>query len=141
MDKTTTKLLVIVITTAAILAMATTTSLSAATPAFAKMNCTDNPDGTTVCNGGSSLKSRGICETFPTCRGGSGQHQVLGEQTTISGGGGGNNDFNTGGIRVGGSGGHVTCDNVTPCNDPTNISGGSGLHFKGPGGNSVNAPP
>jgi hypothetical protein len=137
MDKTSTKLLVIVIATAAIMAMATTTSLSTATPAFAKENCNED---NTICNGGSSLKSRGICETFPTCRGGSGQHQVFdsaGGQTTFSGGGGGNNDFNTGGIRVGGSGGHITCDNVTPCTPV----GGSGLHFKGPGGNSVNVPP
>jgi hypothetical protein len=137
MAKTSTKLLVIVMTTAAIITMATTTSLSVATPAFAKENCTTT-SGTLTCNGGSSLKSRGICETFPICHGGSGQHQVIGSgvQTTISGGGGGNTDFGTLGSGVGGSGGHRSCDDTT-C---TQV-GGSGRHDKGPGGNSVNAPP
>jgi hypothetical protein len=55
MDKTSTKLL-IMITTAAIIAMATTTSLSAATPAFARLNC--NAD-VTICSGGGNAQTIG----------------------------------------------------------------------------------
>jgi lactam utilization protein B len=49
-QKTSTKLLVIVITAAAIVTMATTTSLSAATPAFARRNCNED---NTICSGDS----------------------------------------------------------------------------------------
>ena len=86
MEKTSTKLFVIVITTAAIIAMATTTSLSAATPAFAKANCTDNPDGTTVCIGGGSNKKSGV---------------------DVPGGGGGRFEFNLGTGEITTSGGSV----------------------------------
>jgi hypothetical protein len=74
----------------------------------------------------------------PICHGGSGQHQVIGSgvQTKISDGGGGNTDFGTLGSGVCGSGGHRSCDDTT-CTEV----GGSGRHDKGPGENSVNAPP
>jgi hypothetical protein len=120
MEKT--KLLVIVITTAAIITAATTTSLSAATPAFAKVNC-----GTTVCSGGSGC---GFAEcTNPTdLPGGGGRHTTLESTgTSFSGGVGGQV-----GTLVGGGGFHRTCD-ALGCSVPV---GGEGQHEKGPGGNS-----
>jgi hypothetical protein len=130
MDKTSTKLLVIVITTAAIIAMATTTSLSSAKPAFAKRNC--NADFT-VCTGGSGCGTAG-CQggTSPSdVPGGGGGRVILTEppdQNVITNNGGfGLND----GGSVGGHGIRLACD-ASGC---TQV-GGSGLHAKGPGGNS-----
>jgi hypothetical protein len=119
-----TKLLVIVITTAAIIAAATTTSLSAATPAFARVNCTFT--GTLeTCRGGT---------TFGTARGGFGGQFTFDfgsqEITSDSGGFGGK-----GGGLVGGGGGYG-CDSSS-CPVPLAV-GGSGLHERGPGGNSGN---
>jgi hypothetical protein len=123
--QTSTKLLVIVITTSAIIAMATTTSLSAATPVFAKENC--NEDGS-ICSGGSSFKV-GSGLDLP---GGHGGRLIRDES--------GSPQFNAGGFGqgletisglVGGGGGHGTCD-ASGC---TSV-GGFGLHTKGPGGNS-----
>jgi hypothetical protein len=45
---------------------------------------------------------------------------------------------NTDETAVGGAGGRVTCDSPGICDFD---SGGSGLHTKGPGGNSLFAPP
>jgi hypothetical protein len=56
--QTSTNFLVIAITAGAIIAAATT-SLSAATPAFAKLNCTVTSSGS-VCTGGQSDKSDGF---------------------------------------------------------------------------------
>jgi hypothetical protein len=109
-----TKLLVIVITTASIIAAATiTTSIGAARPAFAKVNCTSTSTIVT-CSGGSSLGD------IP---GGRGEHRTMdfssGEITT-SGGIGGNS-----GTFVGGAGGHTTC-NPSGCT----FVGGTGIHPK-----------
>ena len=57
MKKTSTKLLAISITTAAIIAAVTTTSLSAATPAFAKLNCNED---NSICSGGAGSKPSGF---------------------------------------------------------------------------------
>jgi hypothetical protein len=123
-----TEFLVIALTTAAIIAAVTTVSISAATPAFAKLNCTDTPTSTT-CSGGSSLKaSLGI-------PGGMGLHtriDVTTSEQSTSGGAG----LNTGTV-VGGAGDHRTCD-LSGC--PPFV-GGAGAHDKGPGGNSDNVPP
>jgi hypothetical protein len=113
MEKTSTKLSVIVITTAAIIAAATTTSLSAAIPAFAKINCNEDE---TICSGGSSLKAQGI--DIPG--GGGGHSDRSAGQASVSGGFGQN-----GGGSVGGTGVHQLCD--PGCNPP---AGGSGLHPK-----------
>jgi hypothetical protein len=126
MDKTSTKLL-IMITTAAIAAMATTTTISAATPAFAKVNCTDNPDGTTTCRGGDSFKTGGL--DIPGGHGGRFTTD-LDSALRIETGGVGQNTGDT----VGGQGRQIACDLFNPiC---PKIVGGSGLHDKGPGGNS-----
>ena len=118
-----TKLLVIAITTAAIITVATTTSLSAATPAFARVNC--NEDNST-CSGGESLKKGG--DDTPSVHGIHGVTES--EQFTISGGGGSNSLFPG---FVGGGGGRTTCSFITStCTD----LGGQGFHEKGPGGNS-----
>jgi hypothetical protein len=127
MRKTSTNLLLIVITTAAIITMATTTSLSVATPAFAKVNC-----GPTVCSGGSGC-GFAECPSPTELPGGGGRHTTL-ESTgsSFSGGVGGQV-----GTLVGGAGFHRTCD-ASGCSVPV---GGSGQHVQGPGGNSANAPP
>jgi hypothetical protein len=73
------KLLVIAITTAAIIAAVTTTvSISAATPAFATLNCRETATGA-ACNGGGNIQSFGGCASATTCHGGGGGH------TTVSG--------------------------------------------------------
>jgi hypothetical protein len=131
MGKISTKLLALVITTAAIITAATTTSLSAATPAFAKVNCKPaNTPGTEICAGGSGCGFTGCSAgTSPSdSPGGGGSRQVIeGEgqdrtAVTFSGGGGGNIELPFG-VEVGGGGSH-------------NEVGGSGQHLKGPGGNS-----
>jgi hypothetical protein len=128
MEKT--KLLVIVITTAAIIAAATTTSLSAATPAFARVNC--NADFS-VCTGGADAQTQQTCEFQTICRGGSGGRTTLepvpgGEQTFSGGGGGQAGPFAGGEVLVGGGGGHSVCDFGTPtCSLDV---GGSGQHVK-----------
>jgi hypothetical protein len=137
MDKTSTKLL-IMITTAAIITMATTTSLSAAIPAFAKVNCKPaNTPGTQICAGGSGCGFTGCSagSSPSNSPGGGGSRQVIegeGEDrtaVTFSGGGGGNIELPFG-TEVGGRGGHFDEDSGRP---PV---GGSGQHLKGPGGNS-----
>jgi hypothetical protein len=129
MRKTSTNLLVITITTAAIVTMATTTSLSAATPAFAKLNCTPIPTGGQTCSGGLSNEAIGIDGT-----GGFGRHTIqdFTAQVNINSGGSGLND----GTTVGGGGGREACV-IGGC---TNV-GGLGQHLKGAGGNSGNVPP
>jgi hypothetical protein len=72
MQKTSTKFLAVAVTTAAIVTMATTTSLSAATPAFAKRNCNET---LTLCSGGSGCGTAG-------CQGGT-------SPSDLPGGGGG----------------------------------------------------
>jgi hypothetical protein len=135
MDKTSTKLL-IMITTAALIAAATTTTISAATPAFAKVNCKPaNTPGTQICAGGSGCDFTGcLGGTSPSdSPGGGGSRQVIeGEgvdrtTVTFSGGHGGNFELPFG-IQVGGIGGHF--------DDSGKDVGGSGQHLKGPGGNS-----
>jgi hypothetical protein len=136
MDKTSTKLL-IMITTAAIIAASTTTTISAATPAFAKVNCKPAiTPGAEICAGGTSIKkeclsSSSECQIFP---GGGGSRQVIegeGEdRTTVTFSGGGGHNIELGfGLEVGGGGGHFD-DSGRPS------VGGSGQHIKGPGGNS-----
>ena len=128
------RLLVIAITTAAIIAMTTTTSLSAATPAFAKFECTDTSTGF-ICTGGQSNKAAGA-----DVPGGSGGRTVVdfqAGQSSQSGGNGGQiPEETTGGTLVGGAGGHSTCDN-SGCT----FAGGGGVHLQGRGGNSGSAPP
>jgi hypothetical protein len=123
MKKTSTKLLVIVITTVAIAAMATTTSLSAATPAFAKRNCNED---NTICSGGSGCGTAG-CQggTSPSdVPGGGGGRAIQSEppdqQVITNNGGFGQNV----GTSVGGIGFRLACDPVC-----TQV-GGSGLHPK-----------
>jgi hypothetical protein len=113
------KLLVIVITTAAIIAMATTTSLSTATPAFAKFNCTSTSTAF-ICTGGESFKKSGI--DIP---GGSGGQTVI-DQSGGSGSGG--SGFN-GGTTVGGEGRHYICEFGT-CTTDVGTPEGRGLHPK-----------
>jgi hypothetical protein len=129
MHKTSTKLLVIVISTAAIIVMATTTSLSAATQAFAKINCKES--GTfTVCSGGESIKNCTTCEGR-TDPGGGGGRTVTDEGGFVvgrSGGGGHNLELGSGQILVGGGGGHFAPEGPEV--------GGRGEHEQGPGGNS-----
>jgi hypothetical protein len=127
-----TKLLVITITTAAIIA-AVTTTVSAATPAFAKVNCNED---NSVCTGGQSLKKCDGCIDAPGGAGGRNVQEESGAGTN-SGGFGGQIPQPGGDTLVGGGGGHVICDAVS-CSDPV---GGSGFHEKGPGGNSDNALP
>jgi hypothetical protein len=122
--KQTSLVLVIVITSAAIITAATiTTSLSAATPAFAKENCRDTPTGET-CSGGSSLRARGI--DIPGGGGHSTSDFAAGE--LIASGGAGGNGGN-GGAEVGGGGDRITCDLSAGCASGTFV-GGSGVHFK-----------
>ena len=124
-----TKFSLIVITTTAIIAAATTTSLSAATPAFAKRNCNED---NTICTGGSGCGTAG-CQggTSPSdVPGGGGGRAILSESKNVitNNGGFGQNL----GTSVGGGGFRLACDPICPP-DPV---GGSGLHVKGPGGNS-----
>jgi hypothetical protein len=111
MRKTNTKLLAISITTAAIIAAVTTTSLSAATPAFAKRNCTDIPTGGFTCTGGVGFTDR---------PGGFGGRETIdfttGERFVAGGTGGNDGNF------AGGEGGHLLCD--PDCN--RNVGGGGG---------------
>jgi hypothetical protein len=122
MRNTSTKLLVI-----AIIAAVTTITMSAASPAFAAVNCTDNPDGTTTCSGGASFSDR---------HGGfGGRHifdELIGREAFTSGGFGSNIDDSNIGDFVGGAGQHKTC---SPSSCPDAV-GGLGQHLKGPGGNS-----
>jgi hypothetical protein len=134
MRNTSTKLLVIAITTAAIIAAVV--SISAATPAFAKINCNETQ---TVCSGGSGCGPGSGCPpgTSPNEVPGGGGSRIISEVpfgpvVSSSGGTGGNT-----GEFVGGVGRHFTCDTSGVCS----FAGGSGQHFKGPGGNSDNAPP
>jgi hypothetical protein len=104
-----TKLLVIVITGAIIAAA----SLSAATPAFAKVNCNEDQS---ICSGGQSNFQLGV--NIP---GGGGSRTInIPGFSSFSGGAG------EGGTLVGGLGVHFTCDDTT-CTPPV---GGSGLHPK-----------
>ena len=128
-----TKLLVIAITTVAIITAATT-SLSAASPVFAKLNCDSENN---LCTGGESDKSAG----FGTPGGAGGRVETFpeGGVSTQTGGHGGQSPIpNTDETGVGGAGGRVTCVSPGDCDFG---SGGSGLHVKGPGGNSLFAPP
>jgi hypothetical protein len=122
-----TKLLVIAMTATVIIAAATITSLSAATPAFAKINCDVDS-----CIGGTSLKQAGV-----DAAGGHGGREITDLEdpstTSVSGGGGGEFEFDV----IGGAGSHFACKS----GDCTDRLGGQGLHVKGPGGNSGNAPP
>ena len=114
-----TKLLVILVTTAAIAAAATATSLSAATPAFAAVNC--NPDQT-VCSGGGKAQTQGeTCTGLTICHGGTGGRSTFSPDggSTFTGGAG----INGGDIVTGGIGGSFVCDEATGC---TQIAGGSG---------------
>jgi hypothetical protein len=123
------KLLVIAITTAAIIAAVTTTSLSAATQAFAKINCKER--GTfTVCSGGESIKNCATCggRTDPGGGGGRTVTDESGVAVGFSGGGGHHLELGAGQILVGGGGGHFAEDRPSV--------GGSGEHEQGPGGNS-----
>jgi hypothetical protein len=114
MEKT--KLLVIVITTAAIITAATTTSLSAATPAFAKVQCNE---GFTICTGGSGCGIVLTCTDPSAVPGGGGGRQESG--VAASGGSGGNSD-----TVVGGLGFHCTPGITGSCVG----SGPNGLHPK-----------
>jgi hypothetical protein len=128
---TSTRLLVITITTAAIIAAVTTTTMSAATPAFAKINCDDvtNP---TVCSGGGGCARNidlGACtgsQRPNDSPGGGGGHFAVDPLTnslTDSGGSGRNTDS-----LVGGGGFHVRCE---PSPDCTLVgSGNNGVHVK-----------
>jgi hypothetical protein len=119
MEKTSTKLLVIVIATAAIIAMATTTSISAATPAFAKINERCDASSCTFVGGTSNKK-----EDIDT-PGGHGGRAVLSEsgQVITNNGGFGQNL----GTSVGGSGFRLACDPIcTQVGTPE----GRGLHPK-----------
>jgi hypothetical protein len=111
-----------VITTAAIIAAVTTTSLSAATPAFAKRNC----DVTnTVCSGGSGCgRTATTCTSPQDVPGGGGGRETGGlEGSSLSGGSGFNAD-----TAVGGFGLHFTCD-ASGCSDPVG-SDFRGVHPK-----------
>ena len=125
MRKISTKLLVMVITTAAIIAAVTTISISAARPAFAKLNCSD--DGLRCSGGGPS-----------PANGGGGGIDIFGSV-------GGSAVFRSGGFGVGtdagvgGGGEHHTCDTSGVCQASGN--GVTGFHVKGPGGNSGDVPP
>jgi hypothetical protein len=131
--QTSTRLLVIAITTAAIISAVTTTvSLSAATPAFARFIDRCDASGCTSV-GGTSNKQQGV-----DVPGGGGGRIVSDENGLLvsSSAGGGQNappdDISGQPGIVGGGGQHTTCDGL----DCTNRVGGSGLHVKGPGGNS-----
>jgi hypothetical protein len=112
MEKT--KLLVIVITTAAIITAATTT-LSAASPAFARVNCNE---AFSICSGGSSFKKED--DDVPGGHGGRTVEES--GQVTISGGRGINSE-----TLVGGGGFHRVCDDTGVCSKDV---GGLGLHNK-----------
>jgi hypothetical protein len=133
------KLLVIAITTAAIIAaVITTISISAAIPAFAKLNCSETATGA-VCNGGGSVQSFGCGSTNPCHGGGGGRTTISGDEITNSGGGG----IQFGGEGpsvVGGIGDHSVCDVNSPNTCSVDV-GGHGRHLQLPGGNSDNAPP
>jgi hypothetical protein len=97
---TSTKLSVIVITTAAIIAAIAATTINAATPVFANVNCTPVTSEGFTCSGGSSYKAQGS-----DLHGGQGLHTSAdfssGEQVTSGGG------ANT--RTLGGHGGQTTC--------------------------------
>jgi len=124
--KQTSLVLVIVITTAAIMAAAATTSLGAAKPAFAKVNCNED---ITICTGSANAQTQQTCKFQTICRGGSGGQSTLvpGSEQTISGGGGGQSGPFSEGTLVGGSGEHRTCV-FSPLR--CNTVGGSGQHIK-----------
>jgi hypothetical protein len=135
--QTSTKFLVIVITATAILAAVTiTTSLGAARPAFAKRNCNED---STICSGGSGCGAAGCqADTRPSdVPGGGGGRFVLSEsgQVITNNGGLGQNV----GSSVGGFGFRLACDPSSGCQVSGN--GVTGLHTKGPGGNSDSVPP
>jgi hypothetical protein len=121
-----TEFLVIALTTAAIIAAVTTVSISAATPAFAKLNCNEN---FSICTGGAGGIASG--SSSPGGFGG----RVSNVESTSSGGAGGQFE-GTGGTLVGGGGSHSDCGTF-----PCQFGGGGGQHLKGPGGNSDNVPP
>jgi hypothetical protein len=106
--------------------------MSAANPAFAKVNCNET---VTVCSGGvkaGGLNSAFECGALTICNGGNGHRTtLLGGELTNSGGGG---QFDDGTTLVGGGGGHSVCG-VAPPTCSADV-GGSGQHDKGPGGNS-----
>jgi hypothetical protein len=124
MEKT--KLLVIAITDAAIIAAATTSSLSAATPAFAKRNCNED---LTICTGGSGCGTAG-CQggiSPSDIPGGGGGRAILSEsdkQVITNNGGFGQND----GDSVGGKGFRLECDPI--CTKEVGTPIGQGLHSK-----------
>jgi hypothetical protein len=119
--QTSAKLLVIIITTAAIIAAVTTTSLSAATPAFAKINC--DPTTSTCSGGGNAQTLESTCSTLLLCHGGLGGRTTLDPATNevIHSGGGG---LKTGTV-AGGAGDHSACDVNSPDICSVNV-GGSG---------------
>jgi hypothetical protein len=121
------KLLVIAITTAAVIAAATTTvSISAATPAFAKLNCSETATGV-ACSGGGSIPSFG-CGSSTPCHGGTGGRTTIsGDEITNSGGGGLQLD-----AVVGGVGDHSVCDVNSPNNCSVDV-GGNARHIQGQG--------
>jgi hypothetical protein len=132
MRKTNTKLLAIAITTAAIIAAVTT--VSAASPAFAKRNCNED---NSLCSGDSGCGATGCTGgTSPTdVPGGGGGRALLSEsnQVITNNGGFGQNV----GSSVGGFGFRLACDPICQTSGNDVI----GLHAKGPGGNSDSVPP
>jgi hypothetical protein len=87
----------------------------------------------TVCSGGESIKNCTTCEGRTDPGGGGGRQVIEGDTAvSISGGGGANLELGSGQILVGGGGGHSAPEGRPP---PTSV-GGSGIHAKGPGGNS-----
>jgi hypothetical protein len=126
MRKTSTKLLAIAITTAAIITAATT-SLSAATPAFAKSdNCRQTPEAF-KCSGGEGKALTGAAP------GGFGRTTTTTSEGSFFAGGFGGNLKGDVPQMVGGGGVQQICD-LTGCTE----RGGIGQHEKGPGGNSGN---
>ena len=121
-QQTGTKLLIIALTTVAIIAAVTTISISAARPAFAKLNCNED---ISICSGGQSNKQAGL----DALGGGGGRNLAF---SFSSGGSGGQLPTTGGGTLVGGSGHQTSCDPFPAC---TTV-GGTGRHLKGPGGNS-----
>jgi hypothetical protein len=131
MRKISTKLLALVIITAAIITAATTISLSAASPAFAKIDAHCKETGTfTVCSGGESIKNCTTCEGRSDPGGGGGR--IVTDETDLavgfSGGGGHKLELESGQTLVGGGGGHFAPEGPEV--------GGRGEHEQGPGGNS-----
>jgi hypothetical protein len=98
------KLLVIVITTAAIIAVTTTISISAAIPAFAKVNCKGSSSSILACSGGASAKKAGT-----DVPGGFGEGIVSDQGFLVSSSGGLGQHSGEGGID-GGFGRHSDCD-------------------------------